>query len=126
MMNLSPFSHILTEPAIMQHLAPSPFKPGARHLQDPTLSDSLMSVHPTTQRLTVQGGRIRGQRQRHSLLDREGTAEPSGREPETRKLHADAPSDVCEDVLLKTIHSLVVDAVKAEFGLRAPPGAPHR
>lgn len=126
-LRLSLFRHILTEPAIMQHLAPSDFKSGPRQHQDPTLSYSPMSLYPTTQRLTVQGGRISGQRQQHSMVDEGGTAEPSGSEPQTQKtLHADTPSDICEDVLLKTLHNLVVDAVRAEFGLTAPPDASHR
>lgn len=124
---LAPFRHILTEPAIMQHLAPSAFKSDPRQHQDPTLPHSPMSLYPTTQRLTVQGGRIGGQRQQLSLVDKGGPAEPSGSEPQTQKtLHTDTPFEMCEDVLLKTLHNLVVEAVRVEFGLTAPPGASHR
>lgn len=126
-LRLSLFRHILTEPAIMRHLAPSDFKSGPRQHQDPTLSYSPMSLYPTTQKLTVQGGRISGQRQQHSMVDKGGTAELLGSEPQTQKtLHADTPPDICEDVLLKTLHNLVVEAVRAEFGLTAPPDASHR
>lgn len=111
----------------MQHLAPSAFKSGPRQHQDSTLSHSPMSLYPTTQRLTVQGGRISGQRQQHSMVDKGETAESSGSEPQTQDtLYADTLSDICEDVLLKTFHNLVVEVVRAEFGLTAPPDASHR
>lgn len=106
----------------MQHLEPSVFKFGHRQHQDPTLS-----LCPTSQRLTVQGGKISGQRQQHSMVDKGRAAEPSGSEPQTQKTpYADTPSDVCEDVLLKILHNLVVEAVKVEFGLTASPDASHR
>uniref|UniRef100_H3DI31 Uncharacterized protein n=1 Tax=Tetraodon nigroviridis TaxID=99883 RepID=H3DI31_TETNG len=69
------FCHILTEPAIMRHLTPSAFKFGPPQHQDPALSYSSMSLYPTSQRLTVQGGKISGQQQEHSMVGKEGAAE---------------------------------------------------
>ncbi|XP_056903447.1 cilia- and flagella-associated protein 65 isoform X2 [Takifugu flavidus] len=114
------FWHILTGPAIMQQLTTFNFSPRQPRDQD-------MSSQPTTQRLTVQGGRISGQPQQHSMLDKKGTAELSGRELQPQNmLHADTPPDMCEDVLLKTLHNLVVETVRMEFDLTAPPHASHR
>lgn len=123
---LSLFSHILEEPAIMQHLAPSPFKFGSRQHQEPALSHCPASSLSTTQSLTVQGGKI-SQQQERRVADKEGSAEASEREPQGQDaLPAETPPDVCEDVLLKTLHDLVVEAVRAEFGLTAPPDASRR
>lgn len=119
---LSIFRHILSGPAIMQHLTLSTFKSAPRQPQD---EDKLL--HPTTQRLTVQGGRISMQPRQHSMLDNRRSAEPSESEPQPQNmLHAVTLSDMCEDVLMKTLHNLVVEAVRAEFDLTAPPHASHR
>lgn len=119
-LHLALFRHILTGPAILQHLTTFRFSPRQPRDQD-------MSLQSTTQRLTVQGGRISGQPQQHSSLDQRGTAELSGPKLQPQNmLHADTPPDMCEDVLLKTLHNLVVEAVRTEFDLTAPPHASHR
>lgn len=119
---MSIFRHILTGPAIMQHLTLSTFKSAPRRPQD---EDKLL--HPATQRLNVQGGRISRQPPQHSMLDSRRSAEPPESEPQPQNmLHAVTLSDVCEDVLLKTLHNLVVEAVRAEFDLTTPPHASHR
>lgn len=111
----------------MRHLTPSAFKFGPPQHQDPALSYSSMSLYPTSQRLTVQGGKISGQQQEHSMVGKEGAAEPSESEPQAQTvLPAETPSDMCENVLLKTLHNLVVEAVRAEFGPPATPDSSHR
>lgn len=103
----------------MQQLTTFKFSP--RQPQDQDM------LQPTTQRLTVQGGRLSRQPQQHSMLDKKGTAEPSGRELQPQNMqHVDTPPDMCEDVLLKTLHNLVVETVRTEFDLTAPPQATHR
>lgn len=113
---LSIFRYILTGPAMMQHLTLSTFESAPRQAQD---EDKLL--YPATQRLNVQGGRIKRQPRQHSMLDNRRSAEPSESEPQAQDmLQAVTLSDICEDVLLKTLHNLVVEAVRAEFDLTTP------
>lgn len=75
----------------------------------------------------MQGGRLIRQQEQHSMLDNRGTAESSGRGPHPQNtLHDHTLSDMCEDVLLKTLHTLVAQVVRAESDPTASDSTAHR
>ncbi|CAJ1071355.1 cilia- and flagella-associated protein 65 isoform X4 [Xyrichtys novacula] len=61
-----------------------------------------------------------GQDQQPALVDRQGTAGGSVKEPQTESMRM-APAGPCEEVLLRTLQNLMMEAVRGELILTAHP-----
>ncbi|XP_044073745.1 cilia- and flagella-associated protein 65 isoform X2 [Siniperca chuatsi] len=126
---------ILDDPAFTHSLITLASKPITYQLQETSPShwssfpSSLppppcpTSSHPTPQPQVLLSGTTAEQTEQHNTVDSEGAAGCSGNRPQTQNtLHTGhVPADISEDILLKTLQNLMMEAVRGELVLTAYP-----